>query len=126
MLTAVRTPNAPTPLARYNQAIVAGNLVFISAMIGQDVVTGKFMTDNIDEETTQVLENIKTILGAAGTDFSHVVKVSIFLKDMNDYARVNEIYARYVTDPYPARETFQVGGLPLNVNIEIAAIAALS
>ena|SRR5450755_1702266 len=125
MHTAVKTPAAPTPLARYNQAVVAGNLVFVSAMIGQDVATGKFMTDNIGDETTQVLENIKTILGAAGTDFSHVVKLSIFLKDMDDYTRVNEIYGRYVTEPYPARETFQVGGLPLNVNIEIAAIAVL-
>ncbi len=125
MITAVKTSNAPLPLARYNQAVIAGNLVFLAAFFGQDPATGKLMIDNIEMETTQVLENVKAVLLEAGTDFNHVVKLSIYLKDMQDYAVVNEIYGRYVSEPFPARETFQVAGLPLNVNIEIAVIAVL-
>jgi 2-iminobutanoate/2-iminopropanoate deaminase len=125
MKTKVNTPKAPTPLARYSQAVIAGNFVFVSAMLGEDVSTGKLVTDNIEAETTRVMENIKTILAEAGVDFSHVVKASLFLKDMRDYARVNAIYGSYVSQPFPARETIQVGGLPLNVNIEISVIAMI-
>ncbi len=79
--------------------------------------------DNIEAETKQVMENIKTILKEAGVDFNNVVKSSIFLKDMQDYAKVNAIYGSYFSEPYPARETIQVGALPMNVNIEISVIA---
>lgn len=123
MHTAVRTPHAPLPLALYNQAVIAGNLVFVSALLGQDVTTGKMITDNIEAETTQVLENIKAILAAADAGFNNVVKASIFLRDMNNYEKVNSVYAKYVTAPFPARETIEVSGLPMNVNIEISLIA---
>ena len=123
MITAVYTPNAPKPLARYNQAVIAGNLVFVSALLGQDPKTNELVLDTIEAETTQVLENIKSILAEAGVNFSHVVKCSIYLKDMDNYEKMNAVYAKYVTEPFPARETIQVSGLPRNVNIEISAIA---
>lgn len=126
MKTKVNTPKAPTPLARYSQAVIAGNLVFVSAMLGEDISTGKLVLDNIEAETTQVMENIKTILVEAGVNFSNVVKSSLFLKDMQDYARVNAVYGSYVSEPFPARETIQVGGLPMNVNIEISVIAVIN
>jgi 2-iminobutanoate/2-iminopropanoate deaminase len=123
MKTKVNTSDAPVPLARYSQAIIAGNLVFVSAMLGQDMATGKLVLDDIEAETRQVMENIKAILAEAGAGFGNVVKASIFLKDMQDYARVNAVYGSYVTEPFPARETIQVGALPMNVNIEISVIA---
>ncbi len=123
MKTKVNTPSAPVPLARYSQGIIAGNLVFVSAMLGQDMATGELVLDNIEAEARQVMENIKAILTEAGVDFSNVVKASIFLKDMRDYARVNAVYGSYVTEPFPARETIQVGALPMNVNVEISVIA---
>jgi 2-iminobutanoate/2-iminopropanoate deaminase len=123
MQVKVNTPTAPVPLARYSQGIIAGNLVFVSAMLGQDMATGKLITENIEAETRQVMENIKAILAEAGADFGNVIKASIFLKDMQDYARVNAVYGSYVTEPFPARETIQVGGLPMNVNVEISVIA---
>jgi len=123
MKTKVNTSNAPVPLARYSQAIIAGNLVFVSAMLGQDMATGELILGNIEAETRRVMENIKAILAEAGTGFGNVVKASIFLKDMQDYARVNAVYGSYVTEPFPARETIQVGALPMNVNIEISVIA---
>ncbi|HZE84704.1 MAG TPA: Rid family detoxifying hydrolase [Puia sp.] len=119
----VRTSEAPKPVGPFSQAIVAGNLVFVSALLAQDPSTGQMIMDTIEAETTQVLENIKAILMEAGVGLSHVVKCSIFLKDMQDYARVNAVYASYFKEPFPARETIQVAGLPLNVNIEISAIA---
>ncbi len=85
--------------------------------------TGELVTDNIEAETRQVLENIKTILAEANADYNNVVKVSIFLKDIQNYEAVNCIYNTYVSEPYPARETIEVGALPKNVNIEISAIA---
>jgi len=124
MKTKVNTPHAPVPLASYSQGIIAGNLVFVSAMLGQDMATGDLNTSNIEAEATQVMENIKAILTEAGVDFNNVVKASIFLKDMRDYARVNAVYGLYVTEPFPARETIQVGALPMNVNVEISVIAA--
>src|ERR1700754_2358554 len=123
MHTPVNTPNAPKPLAKYNQAVIAGNLIFVSAFFAQDPKTGKLVTENIEAETIQVLENVKAVLKEAGADFNNVVKLSIYIKDLKDYATVNKIYGRYVSHPFPARETFQVAGLPLNVNIEIAVIA---
>ena len=123
MHTAVNTPNAPKPLARYNQATIAGNTIYVSALFAQDPVTGEMVTGNIKDETIRVLENVKAVLEACGADFRNVVKLSIYLKDLSHYAVVNEIYGQYVQEPFPARETFQAAGLPLNVNIEIAVIA---
>ncbi|HMH24529.1 MAG TPA: RidA family protein [Puia sp.] len=123
MRTTVKTTKAPAPIGPFSQATIAGNLVFVSAQFSLDPSTGKFVMENIESETTQVMENIKAILAEAGVGFSHVVKSSIFLKDMQDYAKVNGIYGSYFTEPFPARETIQVGALPKNVNIEISVIA---
>jgi 2-iminobutanoate/2-iminopropanoate deaminase len=123
MKTAIKTHHAPVPLARYSQGIVSGNTIYVSAQLGQDMATGEIMTGDIEAETRQVMENIKAILAEAGADFSHVVKASIFLKDMLNYEKVNQVYGSYLAEPYPARETIEVSALPKNVNIEIAAIA---
>ena len=119
----VKTPHAPLPMGPFSQAIVAGNLVFVSALLGEDVSTGQLVIHDIEAETAQVMENLKAILAEAGVDFSNAVKCSIFLKDMGDYAKVNKVYSSYLSEPFPARETIQVAGLPKNVNIEISVIA---
>ena len=119
----ITTTHAPLPIGPFSQALIAGNLVFVSAQFSRNTATGEMVNHSIEAETAQVLENIKAILQTAGTDLSHVVKASIFLRDMHDYAKVNEVYAGYFTEPYPARETIQVGALPMFVNIEISVIA---
>lgn len=123
MKTAVRTSNAPAPIGPFSQAITAGNMIFVSAQFARNALTGEFIMDTIEAETRQVMNNISAILKEAGVDYSHVVKASIFLKNMQDYAAVNTIYSSYLSEPYPARETIQVGGLPMNVNIEISVIS---
>lgn len=123
MKIAVATSHAPTPMGPFSQAVIAGNLVFVSAQLAVDVSTGKMMIENIETETRQVMENIKAILAGAGIAFNHVIKASIFLKDIQDYVKVNAVYASYFKEPYPARETIQVAALPANVNIEISVIA---
>lgn len=119
----VKTPNAPTPIAPYSQAVIAANTIYVSAQLARDMSTGELVTDSIEAETKQVLENIKAILAEANADYNDVVKVSIFLKDMQNYEAVNSVYNTYVSEPFPARETIEVGALPKNVNIEISAIA---
>ncbi len=123
MSTIINTPNAPAPIGPYNQAVMAGNMLFVSGQIALDVQSGELILTDITTETTKVLENVKAILTEAGLDFSHIVKTSIFLKDMGDFAQVNEIYGSYFTNNYPARETVQVAALPKNVNVEISVIA---
>ena len=113
------------PIGPFSQAIIANNLVFVSAQLSRNTATGKMINDSIEAETSQVMENISAILQAAGASLDHVVKASIFLKDMHDYAKVNQVYSSYFTEPYPARETIQVGALPMFVNIEISVIATL-
>ncbi|HVV04811.1 MAG TPA: Rid family detoxifying hydrolase [Puia sp.] len=124
MKKAVRSPHAPLPMGPFSQAIVAGGFVFVSALLAEDVTTGKLVQDDIEAETRQVMDNLQAILREAGVDFSHAVKCSIFLKDMNDYARVNKVYSSYFREPFPARETIQVADLPKHVNVEISVIAA--
>lgn len=119
----ITTTHAPWPIGPFSQAIIAGNLVFVSAQFSRNTATGEMVNHTIEAETTQVMENLKAILLEAGTDFNHVVKASIFLRDMHDYAKVNEVYGTYFKEPYPARETIQVGALPMFVNIEISLIA---
>jgi 2-iminobutanoate/2-iminopropanoate deaminase len=123
MKTEIRTPNAPQPIGPFSQAVAAGNMIFVSAQFARNPVTNEFKMENIEAETIQVMNNIKSILQKAGADFSHVVKSSIFLKNMNDYTKVNEAYSSYFSAPYPARETIQVCDLPMHVNIEISVIA---
>lgn len=123
MKTSISTTKAPEPMGPFSQAIIAGNLIFISAQLARDIETGTLVMQNIQAETTQVMKNLEAILEAAGIDFNHVVKSSIFLKNMNDYAIVNEVYSTYFRKPFPARETIQVADLPAHVNIEISMIA---
>jgi 2-iminobutanoate/2-iminopropanoate deaminase len=123
MSNIINTPNAPAPIGPYNQAVFAGNLLFVSGQIALDAQTGELVMTDLATETNKVMTNIKAILQAAGLDFSHIVKTSIFLKDMGDFAQVNEIYSSYFTGNYPARETIQVAALPKNVNVEISVTA---
>jgi 2-iminobutanoate/2-iminopropanoate deaminase len=122
MKQAIFPPNAAKPLAPYTPAIQAGGLVFLSGQIAMDE-QGKLHTDDITTETTKVMENVGTLLRAAGLDHSHLVKVTIFLSDMAHYAAVNEVYGAYFKDVPPAREAVAVKGLPRGVNVEISGIA---
>ena len=119
------TTDAPAPIGPYNQAIKAGNFLFISGQISLIPGTTELVASGIQEETHQVMKNIKAILYAASADFHHVVKVTIFISDMNLFADVNEVYGSYFNSDYPARETVAVKGLPKNVNVEISVTAFL-
>ena len=119
----IRTDNAPAPIGPYNQAVQFGNLLFISVQIPLDPKTGELVTVDIESETKLVMENLKAILTEAGMDFSNAIKTSIFLMDMGQFARVNEIYGNYFSENPPARETVQVAGLPKGVHVEISMIA---
>jgi len=116
---------APAPIGPYNQAIKVGNLLFVSGQIAIDQATGNLIQDTIEIETEQVMKNLSHILAEAGSDFSKVVKASIFINDMNNFAKINEVYAQYMSAPYPARETVEVSKLPKNVNVEISVIALI-
>ncbi|MEO5966818.1 MAG: RidA family protein [Ferruginibacter sp.] len=121
----IKTSNAPAPIGPYNQAVIAGNLLFISGQIALNSSTGELHMNNIAEETTMVMKNLKAILLEAGCDFSNVVKTTIFLSDMALFSEVNEIYSGFFTEDFPARETLAVKGLPKNVNVEISMTAIL-
>jgi 2-iminobutanoate/2-iminopropanoate deaminase len=119
----IRTDNAPAPIGPYNQAVQYGNMLFVSGQIALDPKDGSLFVGDIAMETEIVMNNIKAILTEAGMDFSNIIKTSIFLMDMGKFASVNEVYARYFTDNFPARETVQVAGLPKGVQVEISVIA---
>ena len=119
----VYSENAPEPIGPYSQAIQTGNMLFVSGQIAIQKSSGNFIVGSIDEETIQVMTNIRYILAAAGMDFTNVVKSSIFLKDMNNFPKVNEVYGRYFKENPPARETIEVSRLPKDVNVEISCIA---
>ena len=119
----INTPNAPAPIGPYNQAILTGNMLFISGQIALKPGTSDLAIADITEETHQVMQNLKSILAAASMDFSDVAKTTIFLKDMELFGQVNEIYGKYFEGEFPARETVAVKGLPKNVNVEISMIA---
>ena len=121
--TVVYSDNAPEPIGPYSQAIQAGNMLFVSGQIAIQKSSGKFIVSSIEEETIQVMTNIRDILTSAGMDFPNVVKSSIFLKDMNNFPKVNEVYGRYYKENPPARETIEVSRLPKDVNVEISCIA---
>jgi 2-iminobutanoate/2-iminopropanoate deaminase len=123
MKKVIITDNAPAPIGPYNQAIIAGNFIFVSGQIPFHPGTGELIIDDIEVATHLVMENIGAILEEAGADFSHIVKTTIFLTDMKSFAQVNEVYGSYFEDKFPARETVQVSGLPKGVNIEISVIA---
>ena len=119
----IRTDNAPAPIGPYNQAVQYGNMLFVSGQIALDPKDGSLFVGDIAMETEIVMNNIKAILSEAGMDFSNIIKTSIFLMDMGKFATVNEVYARYFTANFPARETVQVSGLPKGVQVEISVIA---
>ncbi|MDZ4713986.1 MAG: RidA family protein [Cytophagales bacterium] len=119
----IYSPKAPAPIGPYSQAIQSGNILFVSGQIALETTTGDLLTGNIQEESHQVMKNIQEILQAASYDFSHVVKTTIFLKDMNNFPQVNQVYGSYFTENPPARETVEVSRLPKDVNVEISCIA---
>ena len=121
--TVIYSADAPEPIGPYSQAIQAGNMLFISGQIAIQKPSGNLITGNIETETEQVMKNLEAILGAAGMDFSNVVKSSIFLSDMNNFPKVNEIYGKRFASNPPARETVEVSKLPKGVNVEISCIA---
>ena len=119
----INTTSAPAPIGPYNQAVFAGDTLFISGQIALVPGSGDIANRNVTEETEQVMKNLQAILSEAGMDFSNVVKTSIFLSDMSLFSEVNDKYATFFTGNYPARETIAVKGLPRNVNVEISMIA---
>lgn len=121
--SAVLTMQAPKPIGPYSQAIAAGNMLFVSGQIALDALSGESRTADIKAETRQVMENLRQILKAAGMGFQDVVKCSIFLKNMDNFPFVNEVYGTYFDDLPPARETVEVSRLPKDVNVEISCIA---
>ena len=120
----INTANAPAPIGPYNQAVMTGNMLFISGQIALVPGTGELANADLTQETNQVMNNLKAILAEAGMEFSNVVKTTIFLSDMSLFTPVNEIYGSYFETDYPARETVAVKGLPKNVNVEISMIAS--
>lgn len=125
MIRAIQTSNAPAPIGPYNQAIIAGDMLFVSGQIALDPLTGELKSGNIQDETRQVMANLEAILNESGCKFDQVVKCSIFVRDMNDFGLVNEIYGQYFPNTPPARETVEVSGLPKGVKVEISCIAYL-
>lgn len=119
----INTLNAPAPIGPYSQAVSVGNTLYTSGQIAINPKTNTLVTSTIMDETKMVMENLKAVLEAADMDFSHVVKCSIFISNMNDFAQINEVYGSYFTSDFPARETVQVACLPKNLNVEISAIA---
>lgn len=121
--TIISSSDAPAPIGPYSQAVKAGDTLYISGQIPFDQITGEMINENITEETHQVMKNIEAILQAADMSFNNVVKCSIFIKDMNQFATINEAYAMYFKVDPPARECVEVARLPKDVNVEISCIA---
>lgn len=122
----VKTSNAPAPIGPYNQAVLNGKMLYTSGQIALDPKTGNLVTDDIKTETKLVMENLKAILTEAGMTFENVLKSTIFISDMNNFASINEVYGTYFNEASaPARETVEVANLPKFVNVEISVIASL-
>lgn len=118
------TEKAPAPIGPYNQAVLMGNTLYTSGQIAINPANGEIVLESIEEETKQVMENMKAVLEAGGMTFENVVKTTIFIMDMNDFARINSVYGSYFDESTaPARETVQVACLPKNVNVEISMVA---
>jgi 2-iminobutanoate/2-iminopropanoate deaminase len=125
MKQSVHTDLAPQAVGPYSQAVVAGNLVFTAGQLPLDPATGKLVKGGIEESTRRVMENLTAVLAAAGTDLSHVVKVTVFLDNMENFAAFNRIYAEYYSEPPPARSAVEVAALPLGAIIEMEMIAVI-
>ena len=121
--TIIKSDQAPQPIGPYSQAVKANGFLFVAGQVGANPQTRQLVTESFEAEATQVLENLQAILKGAGLDFRHVVKATIYLKDIGQFAKVNEIYGKYFMMEPPARETVQVANLPGNANIEISVIA---
>ena len=120
----INTPSAPAPIGPYNQAILSGNTLYTSGQIAINPITNALVLDNISTETMQVMHNLKAVLEAANMTFENVVKASIFISNMDDFAKINDVYGRFFGEASaPARETVQVARLPKNVHVEISPIA---
>ena len=122
----INTQYAPAPIGPYNQAVRTGNLLFVSGQIPLDTATGNIISSGIQDETQKVMENLEAILKEAGLSFGNVVKSTIFITDMAQFAQINEVYGRYFPEQAPARECVQVAGLPKGVNVEISVIAVFN
>ena len=120
----INTNSAPAPIGPYNQAVKAGNMLFASGQIAINPETNQLVVDDIVSETHQVMQNVKNILSAAGMDFNDVLKSTIFITSMSDFSQINEVYGKYFSGYFPARETVQVAALPKNVHVEISVIAS--
>ncbi len=121
----IATEKAPAAIGPYSQAIKAGNTIYVSGQIPIDPAKGEFAGDDIAAQTRQSLTNIKNILAAAGTDMSHVVKTTVLLADITDFAAMNDVYAEFFTEPYPARAAFQAAAIPKGALVEIEAVAVI-
>lgn len=121
----ISTNNAPAPIGPYSQAVLSGNMLYTSGQIAINPKSGELVLEDVKTETKQVMENLKAVLKAADMTFENVVKTSIFVSDMNNFAQINEVYAQYFEyDIAPARETVEVANLPKFVNVEISMIAS--
>ena len=124
MKTIINTPNAPAPIGIYSQAVLVGNTLYTSGQIAINPKTNELVLTDVKTETKQVMENLKAVLEAAGMTFENVIKTSIFISDMHNFAQINEVYSQYLNeDTAPARETVEVANLPKFVNVEISMIA---
>jgi len=126
MKEVITAAGAPKAIGPYSPAVKVGNMLFLSGSIPLDPASGQLVEGGIKEQTTRVLENIKGLLAAAGTDFNHVVRTTVFMVDLGEFAAMNEVYSSYFSAPYPARSTVQVVKLPRDVRVEIDVIAVLS
>lgn len=125
MKKAIQIPGAPAPIGPYSQAILKGDTLYVSGQIPLNPETNEIVQDSIENATSQVMQNINALVTEAGMTMENIVKCSIFLKDLNNFSKVNEIYSQYFRSLPPARETVQVSKLPLDVDIEISCIAIL-
>jgi len=121
--TIINSTNAPAPIGPYSQAVFANNVLYVSGQIAIDPATDSMVLEDIEAETHRVMQNLQAILSEAGLDFTNVVKCTIFVKDLNNFSRINAIYGSYFTQMPPARETVEVSRLPKDVNVEISCIA---
>lgn len=125
MKKVIHSENAPAPIGPYSQAVKVGETLYVSGQIPIDQRSGTLIDESIEAETEQVMKNIGYILEEGGATFENVVKCSIFVRDMSNFARINDVYGKYFTSNPPARETVEVSGLPKGVNVEISCIVAL-
>ncbi len=122
----IHTNDAPAAVGPYSQAIRAGNLLFTAGQVALDPAAGELVGTDVAAQTEQVLRNLRAVLAAAGTDFAHVIKTTVFLQSMSDFAAMNAVYARHFPEPFPARSTVEVGALPKGGLVEIECVALLA